>query len=83
MVERTEPRWSGAGRYLCLLIQDFDPALQDDVFPGFVFRLVRLGMNRFAVLVGFELRLRLRHNLTRSHTRILNGFAAGRVVFRH
>jgi len=67
----------------CLFTQNFDPALQNDVVAGFVLRLVRLGVNRLAVLVGLKLGFRLRHNFTRSHAGVLNGFAAGRVVFRH
>src|SRR6266481_5939451 len=66
-----------------LLIQEFDCALQDDVFDGFMLRLVCVGMNGFAIFVGFELRLRFLHNLTRGHPRILNGLAARRVVLRH
>src|SRR5258708_32335894 len=68
---------------MVLLIQNFKRALQDDVFAGFAFRLVRVGMHRFAVFVGLELRLRLLHNLPWSYTRILNRLAARRAVFRH
>src|SRR6266849_2950020 len=74
------PEWHSAAHFL--LIQQFNSALQNHVLAGFTLRLIRIGTHRFAILVSFDLRLRLLYHLARSHARVLNGLASRRVVFR-